>query len=96
MEINFHPLVKRDIIEALKYYSSISPDLADDFQYEVQFTISNAARNPLRFHPADSRLRRGNLRRFPYHILYEVIENSIRILQVRHNKRHPDYGMERK
>ena len=92
----YHPLVKRDVSEALKYYAEISPRLADEFEYEVRLIVSQAASNPLRFHSTERGFRRANLRRFPYHVLYEAHENFIRVMHVRHNKRHPDYNIERK
>lgn len=35
-----------------------------------------------------------NLTRFPYHLLYEVQANAVRVMVVRHNKRNPDYGLD--
>ena len=96
MDVSYHPLVQRDMAEVLKYYTEISTRLADEFHAEVRGIISQAAHNPLRFHPTERDFRRANLRRFPYHILYEVRADSLRVMHVRHNKRHPDYGMERK
>ena len=58
--------------------------------------IERAAENPLRFHLVGREFRRINLQRFPYHVLYDARSDSIRVMIVRHNKRHPDYGMERK
>ena len=46
MEVIYHPLVKRDIAEALKYYDAISVRLADEFQAEVHSMITQAAANP--------------------------------------------------
>lgn len=95
MEVIYHPLVKRDVAEALKYYGEISSRLADEFHAEVRAIIAQTADNPLRFHSADRGFRRANLRRFPYHILYEVRAESLRVMHVRHNKRQPEYGMQR-
>jgi hypothetical protein len=95
VEVKFHPLVQRDTVEALKYYQEISGRLADEFNEEVRLTVEQAAANPLRFHLVDRGFRRADLRRFPYHILYEVRSNTLLVMHVRHNKRHPDYGMQR-
>jgi len=40
-------------------------------------------------------LRRANLKRFPYHFLFRVVGDCVRILVVRHHRRHPEYGVER-
>ena len=96
MEVKYHPLVKRDIAEALRYYDGIAARLADEFEAEVKAVIEQAGENPVRNHPAGRGFRRTNLPRFPYHVLYEINAGSLRVMHVRHNKRHPDYGMERK
>ena len=58
-------------------------------------TSHRSADNPLRFHLADRGFRRANLKRFPYHMLYEIRPDALRVMLVRHNKRHPDYGLRR-
>jgi plasmid stabilization system protein ParE len=95
MEVIYHPLVRWDVAEALRYYHHISARLADEFYDELRLMIERAAEHPLRFHSTDRDFRRANLRRFPYHVLYDVRPDSIRVMIVRHNKRHPDYGMDR-
>jgi hypothetical protein len=40
VEVVYHPLVKQDLIEALKYYAEISPRLADELECEVRLIIS--------------------------------------------------------
>ena len=42
MEINYHPLVKRDMAEALRYYDAIATRLADEFAAEVKAMIEKA------------------------------------------------------
>jgi plasmid stabilization system protein ParE len=63
----------------------------------------------LRFHPearddiktiaeryADvSVYRRSNLKKLPYHILFEAGESEVRVLVVRHNRRDPSFGLDR-
>ncbi len=95
MGVNYHPLVRGDVLEILRYYHEISPKLADDFNTELRSLIERAGENPLRFHPTHRGFRRANLKRFPYHFLYEVHPESIRVMIVRHNKRHPQFGLER-
>jgi hypothetical protein len=56
----------------------------------------NAARRPGRYHVFKADLRRANLKRFPYRFLYRVVGDCVRVLVVRHNRRHPDHGLLRK
>jgi plasmid stabilization system protein ParE len=95
MEVAYHPLVREDVIGILRYYRGVSRELADEFYNELRTTIDRAAENPVRFHVAGKGFRRANLSRFPYHVIYEVRAESIRVMIVRHNKRHPNFGMER-
>ena len=95
MEVIYHPLVRRDVVEILRYYQDISPKLADEFEDELRATLAKAVSNPLRFHLTRRGFRRATLNRFPYHFIYEVQTEVIRVMVVRHNKRHPEYGMGR-
>jgi plasmid stabilization system protein ParE len=96
VEVKYHPLVKRDVLEILRYYHEISSRLADEFHDELQVVISQAAENSQRFPSIDKGFRRANLKRFPHHLLYEIRDEAIRVMVVRHNKRHPEFGLQRK
>ena len=95
MEVIFHPLVRGDVLQILSYYESIAFRLASDFQKEVQATILKACANPGRFPETEGGFWRANLRRFPYHILFDVQEEFLRVLVVRHHRRHPQFGLRR-
>ena len=95
MRVGYHRLVEKDVAEILDHYERFSSRLAEDFREELKRIIDHAAGNPLRFHPA-GRYRRANLSRFPFHILYEIREDALRIMIVRHNKRDPLYGTGRR
>lgn len=82
--------------DALRYYDAVSVRLAEEFREEVFAIINQAAADPLRFHLAPRDFRRTNLRQFPYHILYEIRSETLFVMHIRHNKRHPDYGVERR
>ena len=36
------------------------------------------------------------MKKFPYHILFEELEDRLRVQVVRHNSRNPGFGMRRK
>ena len=96
MILEFHPLVQRDVNEILQRYDEISPSLGDEFFQELLAATEKAADNPRHFHPYSEEYRRANLKRFPYHFLYRELPDRIRVTIVRHNKRHPSYGLKRK
>lgn len=95
METRFHRRVQADLNEILGKYESISEQLADDFFAEFRIGIEKACANPKFFHFDASGLRRCNLERFPYHFLYDVQTDHIRVWVLRHDHRNPDFGMRR-
>lgn len=94
MEVIYHPLVKIDVEEALSYYQSISERLGGEFHSELQDAIARLTSSPLKSHIVDNGFRRVNLKRFPYHLVYEVLPNrdQVRVMIIRHNKRNPKFG----
>lgn len=95
MEVRFHRRVQADVDEILRKYNEISRQLGEDFFAEFQIGIGKVVENPRRFHFDRSGLRRCNLDRFPYHFLYDIHGEHIRIWVLRHERRHPNFGLER-
>lgn len=95
MKVGYHPAVQKDVNRALRRYDQSSWHLGDEFWTELNKYIETAAANPLRFHPYLRDLRRANLKRFPYHILYRILSDRIRIIAVRHNRQRPAFGVRR-
>jgi len=96
MTVVYHPAVQREVGAALRHYDRISPSLGDAFWNELMAWIEAARVAPRRFHFADCGLRRVNLKRFPYHVLYRQVAGGIRVIVVRHHRRHPSYGTKRR
>ena len=96
-EVIFHCLVQRDVSGVVGYYTEeVGEALADRFYDVFIRTVERALNNPEHFHPVHGVVRRANLPRFPYHFLYRKTSSGIRVLVLRHHKRHPRYGMQRK
>jgi len=96
MKVGYHPTVQKDVNRALRRYDQFSHDLGDEFWTELNKSIAAASANPLRFHPYLRDLRRANLKRFPYHFLYRVLPDRIRIIAVRHHRQRPTFGLQRR
>jgi plasmid stabilization system protein ParE len=92
----FHRLVQRDMDGILQYYKvEASESVADRFYLAFLSLVEQALENPKRFHPTSSVLRRANIAGFPYHFLYRETEFGIRVLVLRHDRRHPSFGLKR-
>jgi plasmid stabilization system protein ParE len=96
MKVVYHPAVQKDISEILQHYDRISPKLGDSFWDEFQLCVQTATNNPEHFALSISPLRRVNLKRFPHHFLFRLLPGTIRIVVLRHNRRHPAHGLKRK
>ncbi|SKA81177.1 ParE toxin of type II toxin-antitoxin system, parDE [Prosthecobacter debontii] len=100
MNIDFHPLAVGDLLDAQKYYGEINPALSKDFRQQLDLIVDSLFASPFHYHPLSSRsrFRRANMKRFPFNLIYEIVDadSLIRIVVVRHNKRHPSYGLNRK
>jgi hypothetical protein len=55
-----------------------------------------AAETPESFSVRERDIRRVNLKRFPYHFLFRIVGDSVRILIIRHHSREPSLGSERR
>lgn len=91
----YHPEVPGEVRRIIADYEKISSKLADGFWDELTEAIAYATEFPERHHFDASGRRRSNLRRFPYHFLFRVFDDRIRITVVRHHSRTPQFGSRR-
>jgi len=96
MDLIFHPKAARDARDIGTRYAGIAEGLVERFWAEFDEAIEKIAKFPERHHHDPSGLRRSNLKKFPYHILFEERLGYIRVLVVRHHRRNPSYGLRRK
>jgi len=97
MRLVLHPKVYSDIAQVMEYYEQVaSADLADEFYAELRQLMREAAKRPESFPIRERDIRRANLRRFPYHFLFRMTSDAVRILVVRRHKREPSLGIGRR
>lgn len=97
MRLVLHPKVYSDIDEIMGYYERIATtELADDFYAELRHYMKQAAERPESFSIRQRDIRRVNLQRFPYHFLFRIVGDVVRILVVRHHSRRPTVGIRRR
>ena len=97
MAKSFNRLVQSDLGIVLQYYETVGGrSLADRFFDEVTALVAAIEQRPSSFHPASDGLRRANMSNFPYHFLFRERVGSVRILVLRHHRRHQKFGTKRK
>lgn len=97
MRLEFHKLVASDISRIMDYYGDVAgPQLADDFYNELRMFFQRAAESPESYTIRERDLRRVNLERFPYHFLFHIVDDTVRVLVVRHHRRRPTLGLHRR
>ena len=96
MRVFLHEGAIRDVREIVDGLSEDSAKAVERFHEEFQAAAEFVARHPEAGHPC-GRFRRWNLKRFPCHLLYEPFAKSdeLWIMVVRHDRRHPSYGVKR-
>lgn len=97
MKVELAPGARIDITEAMEYYAEQGGlQLASDFYGEFRSAAQRVQLNPYSFSVHIRNYRKVHLRRFPYNCLFRIVDDqTVRILTVRHDRRHPDYGTER-
>ena len=96
MQVVRHPHLASDIREVALHYAEISERTLLAFWAELDAVLGSIELNPRSYHFDSCGLRRANFRRFPYHLLFDVGEDRIFLLVLRHDRRHPDFGMRRR
>jgi plasmid stabilization system protein ParE len=96
MRLEFHRQIDSDISRIMHYYEDVAgPKLADEFYAELRTFFQKAAASPEAYDIRERDLRRVNLQRFPYHFLFRIVRDRVRILVVRHHRRSPSLGVNR-
>ena len=95
MKLEFHPHTVTDYNEASDHYEGISSALQWQFRGEILAAIDRILANPFLYVEVEG-IRRALLNRFPYSVVYRIVEDdTIRVLVIRHHKRHPEFGRDR-
>lgn len=97
MKVELHPDAVRDLEEAAAFYAlEGSPALAARFLAEFERVAGLLLTSPGLGTPRT----RGRLgyptRGFPYTVIFRAVATGIRVLVVKHDRRHPGHGASRR
>lgn len=97
MRVEYHPALLDELEEAKDYYEERSEGLGTQFVEEFERRIIQIASMPERWMFVRDNLRRALMKRFPYVIYFRILgPDAIRVTVVKHEKRHPSYGLGRR
>jgi len=96
MKLTFHPAVRRDLRGILDYYDERSDSAGNRFYEAFDEARRRIKKTHTQFHLLDDCRRRCDLAKFPYHLVFEVRDDEVFVTVLRHNKRHPEFGLRRK
>ena len=84
------PEVEQDITEAYAWYEKQRTGLGEEFLSCVDALVQAIVRMPSMYATVFSTYRRGLVRRFPYGIFYEYIDETIVIYGILHTSVDPE------
>lgn len=96
MKYSFHPEAKKEFLEAISYFEGVRAGLGLEFSKEVFSTIQRIIYFPLAWSKFSENTRKCLTNRFPFGVIYQIIEGGILIVAVMQLNRKPDYWKERK
>jgi hypothetical protein len=96
MNYSFHPAAEAEFLESVGYYESKVPGLGGAFieEFETLASLLGAAPKAWQIElPPD--IRRAPLRRFPLSIVYREKPDGFQVLALAHDRRRPQYWLDR-
>src|SRR5688572_21457545 len=97
MPIRFEAEALRELQDAADYYEDQRRGLGDEFLDEFDKAARSVQQFPNTWPKISAKSRRRRLDRFPYGVVYQVLEHEqeILILAVMHLRRMPGYWLDR-
>ncbi len=96
MRLEYHFQTVSDLNTAVTFYNAKRDGLGESLRAEVYAAIDRIAFNPMQYAVVERDIRRSFVRLFPYSILFRMVgTEAIRVLVIRHHRRHPRFGLSR-
>lgn len=95
LPIDLHPASIDEARDAREWYAERSSVAGDAFMTELDIAIDHICESPDRWPKYLHGTRRYMLKRFPYLVVYRLIDSRIQVIAVAHGKRKPGYWRHR-
>lgn len=89
MNVIFLPIAQLELNQAVKFYEQQLEGLGILFYKEIFEAVDFISLYPEGYQLITKHTRKCTLRRFPYLVLYGIIDNTIVISAIAHQHRHP-------
>ncbi len=93
--VRYHPLFDCDVREAGRWYDQRSAGLGDAFVEVVRQCTADVIADPGRFAKSSTACRYIRLPRFPYLLLFDLVDDELLMLGVLHTARSMEKWRER-
>ena len=93
--VRYHPLFDCDVGEAARWYDRRSAGLGDAFVEAVRQRTADVIADPQRFAKSPTGCRYIRLPRFPYVLLFDLVDDELLMLGVLHTARSMEKWRER-
>ena len=95
MRIEFLEEAQFELDDSVEYYNNEVEGLGETFLQEVLNSIDRIAKYPEAWHPLSKNTRRCQTRRFPYGLIYTVLNDTVLIISVSNLHRKPNHWKDR-
>ena len=91
MQVRFLQPAQYELDEAVDYYNAQMLNLGDGFLIEILAALERISLWPEAWHVIFRNIRRCQLKRFPYGVVYVVEDNVVLVMAISHLHRRPAY-----
>lgn len=91
--LTFHVAAEEELRDAVLYYESRSRGLGATFLHAVETAVAQICEHPAAAPQVTAMVRRKQVHRFPYAVMYSVHMETITILAVANQRRRPLYWL---
>lgn len=95
-KIEITVLAEQEYSSAFHYYEEQQSGLGDKFENETEYLINKLKANPYVFQRKYKHYREAVYKKFPYYIVYEIMDNTVIIHSFFHASRNPKRKLKRR
>lgn len=96
LSVSFHEDAQREFDEATDFYAMERVSLGVAFVEAVERAVGHVCDHPESCAILRGRVRKMRVARFPYSVLYSVVNGQIRVIATAHDRRRPFYWSSRR